>query len=180
MDFLVNKWFTSNNKKYLIVKGKTCSFRDNPIASKGYLTLQKGEILLLINHIVKESYVYFNNKIYRQNQGVPMGGNASPYLADLTLSVLEYKFFISRNVTPSYKIVRYVDDILVFNSIECPLYEIYNGLDIERTNGSCSAHFLDLNIKFGIHTKFNVIDKKEGSNKFNILVAMVCFLSCVI
>ena len=37
-------------------------------------------------------YIQFNQKLFLQTKGIPMGGNASPLVADLYLSWLEYKF----------------------------------------------------------------------------------------
>ena len=38
------------------------------------------------------SYIQFGQHLFLQSKGIPMGGNASPLIADLYLSWLEYKY----------------------------------------------------------------------------------------
>ncbi|VDN40295.1 unnamed protein product [Gongylonema pulchrum] len=68
----------------------------------------------MLRTVVDEAYVRFSGYIFRQANGIPMGGNASSDIADLTLSVLEFKFSrIPSN--PPVLLCRYVDDVLVLN-----------------------------------------------------------------
>ncbi len=46
----------------------------------------------MIETVIDEPFVVFTVVLFRQICGVPMGGNASPMLADLCPSFMEYEF----------------------------------------------------------------------------------------
>ncbi|VDN25069.1 unnamed protein product [Gongylonema pulchrum] len=62
--------------------------------------------------------------IFKQVQGVPMGGNASPHIADLTLSIVENRFL---RTNPGIRL--HTDEILItnyanFTEIASNIYEL--------------------------------------------------------
>ena len=65
----------------------------------------------LLETVTSETHFYFNNKIYRQCDGVSMGSPLEPLLADIFLIDLEKKILpiLKENGVVYYK--RYVDDI---------------------------------------------------------------------
>ncbi|VDK42365.1 unnamed protein product [Gongylonema pulchrum] len=93
-----------------------------------------------------EAHVRFSGYIFQQVKGIPMGSNASSDTADLTLSVLEFKFSrIPSN--PPLLLCRYVDDLLVLNypdSRSLLLYLYGQYLDIEITGSGNSVDYLDI------------------------------------
>ena len=81
-----------------------------------------------IEYLLFNSYVKFGPYVFKQNKGIPMGGNASPLIADLFLANLEFKYMnklvntkqdnfnYNRNIRLAKKLSnnsRYIDDILV-------------------------------------------------------------------
>ena len=101
-----------------------------------------------------------------------MGGNASPFIADLFLSQLEYKYIIDKNNPNNLKHVlskntRYLDEILVLNckefiDISKNIYQ--SELTFESSHGTVlEDHFLDLNINISDNNKlsFKIYNKTD-------------------
>ena len=84
--------------------------------SNNHVLYTKSDLISLLEFIVKESYVRVGNSIFKQKAGIPMGGNASPLIADLTLSFMEFDYLKKHKpFRKCAKIYRYIDDILVIN-----------------------------------------------------------------
>ena len=84
----------------------------------GNIQLIKLETLELI---LFNTYIQFNGSIFKQILGIPMGGNASPFIADLNLSWCEY-FYMTKVVKTDYTLAkllsyncRYLDHICTIN-----------------------------------------------------------------
>ena len=120
--------------------------------------------------VIHDSFIRCGKQILRQTSGIPMGGNASPLLADLTLSYMEYEYLnsIGSNLAMrNHNIFRYVDDIIAFN---CPNFmelaqDIYpDDIPLERTNNDdYSAHYLDININTH-DRRMRLYDKRRDFN----------------
>ncbi|MCP4473791.1 MAG: hypothetical protein GY821_04340, partial [Gammaproteobacteria bacterium] len=120
-----------------------------------YILLNKHEVKDLVHYVIDQTYVKFSGIVFRQIAGIPMGGNASPLLASLCLSFLEFQFLknvANRNYAMQMPFVcRYIDDILVFN---CPHFKniaklIYpSSLPLEQASTSANGYcnYLDLKI----------------------------------
>jgi len=73
--------------------------------------IPKSEFLNAIKIILDSTFFKFNNKIYKQNFGTPMGSPLSPIIADIVMQDLEKKALEGlKKEIPFY--YRYVDDIL--------------------------------------------------------------------
>ena len=74
----------------------------------------------LLKSVCKQSYFFFNNKIYLQTDGVSMGSPIGPLMANFFMNFLEVNFL--QNCPLEFKPLfyrRYVDDTFtLFNSIE--------------------------------------------------------------
>ncbi|UYV84418.1 hypothetical protein LAZ67_X002077 [Cordylochernes scorpioides] len=68
----------------------------------------------LLETFLNFNYIEFENKIYIQSEGVPMGTSSSPLLANLILFWYEREYFLQNNI--NWQIFRYVDDIIIFNN----------------------------------------------------------------
>ena len=81
-----------------------------------------------LEYLLFNSYVKFGPYVFKQTKGIPMGGNASPLIADLFLANLEFKYMdklvntkqnnvnYNRNIRLAKKLSdnsRYIDDILI-------------------------------------------------------------------
>jgi len=77
--------------------------------SKG-TKIPKNEFLKALKLILESTYFRFNNIIYKQKFGTPMGSPLSPIIAEIVLQDLEMKALKLVNIEiPFYH--RYVDDI---------------------------------------------------------------------
>lgn len=129
------------------------------------ILLQYNELMTLTNHVIKENYVRFTNIIFQQIRGIPMGGNASPYLADLTLSAFEYKY---SQLPKHIQYYRYLDDILILNETRPKqlLFNIYQRkLEFTTaypTSESPTLPYLDLNLSI---SQFHQINYKLYNKK---------------
>ena len=83
--------------------------------------LDKFEVMMLVEDVLDNAFVTFAGIVLKQIKGTPMGNNASPMIADLTLTVMEHRFMMARMKEKDplqYElryVVRYIDDILVVN-----------------------------------------------------------------
>ena len=140
------------------------------------------KLLDALKFILYNTYVQFGGNIFKQIKGIPMGGNASPFIADLYLAWHEFcymsKLVASKSPT-NHKLAkilslnsRYLDDISVINylNFDSIAKEIYHpSLVLEgSTTGYHFDTFLDLLIRIqnkrfvvGIYHKVNDFDFLE-------------------
>lgn len=115
---LTDKCFSSACKKYLSVpyyKKSQAYYTNETLNTNNRMLLTAAEIKDLIHTVLTNSYVVYGNTIFHQVKGIPMGGNASPLIADLTLSMMEYTYLESHFIPKQAQLYRYVDDILAIN-----------------------------------------------------------------
>ncbi|KAJ8915301.1 hypothetical protein NQ315_014809 [Exocentrus adspersus] len=132
------------------------------------------DILSILNFCLFQDFFTFNNKIYRQPDGLAMGSCLSPLLADIFMNFLENKFIITNNNNEILHWFRYVDDCLCFlncdrTGAEALLTKLNNvhpkisfTLELENNN---SINFLDISInksnqslEFSIYRKLTQTD----------------------
>ncbi|VDO89099.1 unnamed protein product [Heligmosomoides polygyrus] len=96
---IINICFKNANKSFLINKHR--SYR-------------KEDIIYMIDYLLQNPYCKLSGVLYKQLKGVPQGGNASPMIADLTLSFFEYKYATNNTlINKVFCPFRYMDDILI-------------------------------------------------------------------
>ncbi|EFN64378.1 hypothetical protein EAG_07261, partial [Camponotus floridanus] len=72
--------------------------------------LPKSEFLTAVKFVINSKYFTFNEKIYRQSHGTPMGSQLSPIIADIVMQDIESRALNTINFKlPLY--FRFVDDI---------------------------------------------------------------------
>jgi len=74
--------------------------------------LSKSEFLAAIEFVLSSTFFKFNEKIYKQTFGTPMGSPLSPIISDLVMRDLEDKVLNSLSTQPIFY-YRYVDDIIL-------------------------------------------------------------------
>jgi hypothetical protein len=161
---LIDLGFNNSKKQFMAISSKKVFFT-NSTQYYGYTYLDRLEVKLMLVHVMDETYVSFAGTIFRQIMGVPMGGNASPLIADLTLSIMEFNYCRSHTGS-SILAVRYIDDILALN---CPDFitkaaGIYDKeLKLEETYAGNHCCFLDLDITLqdGL-VKTNIYNKTDA------------------
>jgi len=109
------------------------------------------EFIAALKMIFESTYFTFNNTIYRQKFGTPMGSPLSPIIADLVLRDIESRAINALNVTlPIY--FRYVDDILLaapsdsVNDIVNTFNSFHPRLQFTLEVGGDKLNFLDVTI----------------------------------
>lgn len=107
----------------------------------------KDQFIRGLNFILENCFFSFNNIIYHQIFGTPMGSPVSPVIADLVMEVLEQNVLRTLMFKPAFYF-RYVDDIL-FTVPVCHLNET-----LTRFNN------------FNQHIKFTVEVEKENQLAF--------------
>lgn len=75
-------------------------------------SIPKDEFLGAVNFVLRSTFFTFNNNIYEQTYGTPMGSPLSPIIAEIVLQDIEDKALNSLKFVPSIY-YRYVDDILM-------------------------------------------------------------------
>lgn len=156
-------------KKYIAVGFQSVYHTDSKPPNPRAIFYTKEELKELIQVVTTESYVTFAGFLFKQVKGIPMGGNSSPIIADLVLSILEYKFLTDKDNATFAKQVnnsfRYIDDLLCTCSKELSLkvHRIYPAeLTLEATaEEEYSASFLDLKIDIKPKLSFGVYNKTD-------------------
>jgi len=114
--------------------------------------ISKTEFIDGVQFILNSTYFTFDNIIYKQNFGTPMGSPLSPILADIVMQDLESQAIMELNIhLPFY--YRYVDDIVLLtpenrvNDILDTFNSIHNRLHftLEKEKNR-TLNFLDLSL----------------------------------
>jgi hypothetical protein len=161
---LIELGFNNSKKQFMAISPKKVFFTSST-QYYGYVYMDSFDVKQLLMHVMDETYVAFAGNIFRQITGVPMGGNASPLIADLTLSMMEFTYCQS-HTRNNVVAVRYIDDILTLN---CPDFIskaaiIYDKeLKLEETYAGNQCCFLDLDITLLNSTvKTNIYNKTDA------------------
>ena len=167
------KWtFDREGKLYLATRTDK-SFFSNKLYDKVYKSWTCSEICSALCFLIDNIFVEFDDKVYRQVIGIPMGTNCAPLVADLFLYCHEKHFMdklVNSNKTNLIECFnrtsRYLDDILNLDNPHFHKYipKIYpKELTLTKANSSDQkAAFLDLDIGIEnnrIHTK--IYDKRD-------------------
>jgi len=75
--------------------------------------LHPSDFRKLLELTLTSDIILLNGKFYRQMSGVPMGGNLSPILAIIYVSIIEQSFINNSNI---YFYKRYIDDCFIISS----------------------------------------------------------------
>ena len=135
--------------------------------------------LILIRIFANDFQLQLNTKYkYKlQTKGIPMDGNASPLIADLYLSWLEYQYLSKLVRNKDFNLLhklkynsRYIDDIItpnVENFLEIAKHIYPTEISLEQTdNDSLHDTFLDLDIK--VFHKVDLFDFEVISFPFSV------------
>ena len=115
----------SGSNSILVNADRRKAFWSQNTGRTGYTEYTISKLLDALKFVLYNTYVKFGGNIFKQIQGIPMGGNASPFIADLYLSWNEYCYMekLSRSKNDYerklavilIKNSRYIDDIAVNN-----------------------------------------------------------------
>lgn len=170
---LIELMFRNNGSKYISVPqnkfGKTFYTNDMKDNHKAHY-LDEFAIKELIHFIIDESYIVVGNTVFKQIAGIPMGGNASPLIADLTLSFMEYRYLHKNQPWRVNSCVfRYIDDILTVNcDLEVHKNKIYPK-QLELNKELCTNSRINyLDITFNAQTCATTVYNKTDVFEFHV------------
>ena len=177
MLWVIDKAF--NNKKYIYVSNNT-NLDATWYKLKNAINIDKNTLIKHITYLIDNVYISVNNNVFRQVIGIPMGTDCAPFLANLYLYALEYKFLeqlthddidTARRFSNSY---RYIDDLLTFNNytlMDEYKHKIYpKELLLNKENDDDKkCNFLDINIKIN-NTQTITTKLYDKRNDFNFTV----------
>lgn len=170
----INSIFEAKRKQYINISQKAASFSDK--ASKtGSFT--KEELIKLINFLIDNSFIYFNDSIEKLVNGIPTGTNCASDVANIFLHIYEKKHIetLVENNNSNYlsylgDIFRYQDDLINFNTKNINdnfITDIYpKKMTIKNTNITrTKVAYLDLSIEV-INNKYyyKLYDKRKDFN----------------
>ena len=123
---MVDRYFDINERKsikYIVLNHfwKTAQFA----SVNRKVSYDRDKLKTALDYLLFNSLVRFGPHVFKQIKGIPMGGNASPLIADLFLANLEFRYMDKlvsskspENLRMAKKLSnnsRYIDDIGVCN-----------------------------------------------------------------
>jgi len=117
-----------------------------------FTKITKSEFIATINFILGSTYFKFNNKIYKQTFGTPMGSPLSPIVVDLIMRDLKENVLNSLNIRPVLY-YRYFDILLSASEEEIHIIlnkfnDYHHRLKFTlETEANRSLSFLDITLK---------------------------------
>jgi hypothetical protein len=173
---LISKMFTHSKKTFMQISIHnmfgSSYYSDTEKSNNSHIAIRCTELLELLEFIVRESFVKFANINFHQICGIPMGGNASSLIADLTLSMIEYRYLqTSTHISRDSATFRYVDDLAIMNKdLPTGIYPPELSLTHEHQNSAGEINYLDLTITFP-SCDIKLFNKTDHFN-FNVINSM--------
>ena len=172
---LIGLCFKNAGKHKVAVSRKKIWYTKQDCAYKGVITLDQYQCYQLVNSVVDNTCITFAGIAFRQIKGVPMGGNASPMLADLSLAMMEFDY-LSKHKKEAKDLRytrRYIDDILCFNhpgflEIAANIYP--PSLLLELTSAQNKATFLDSAVEINSENSRLLVRIYNKTDDFNFKV----------
>lgn len=172
---------TFNYSKYNYINfGFKSAHLSYQLSKRGFA---KEELVEHISFIVDHSYIIFNNHVYRQIIGIPMGTSCAPHLANIFLHMYEKAYInniigtnlldSSHILTELQNIFRYQDDLIVFEDngvFQNIITDIYPPeMLLKNTNVSSNeVNYLDLNIS--VHENKYIYKSYDKRKDFKFIV----------
>ena len=123
---MIDRYFDINERKsnkYIILNHFLGTAQFSSFNKKD--SFDRDKLKTALEYLLFNSYVKFGPYVFKQIKGIPMGGNASPLIADLFLANLEFKYMdklVSSKSPDNLRLAkkqsnnsRYIDDIAVCN-----------------------------------------------------------------
>ena len=172
--------FSIRNKYICIAKYETnkCFFSKKQY--NNYYCFDKIKMKEAVKFVIYNTYIIFGEDIFRQTKGIPMGGNSSSPLAELTVGKQEFNYIkklMQNKKLNLAKILsnncRYVDDLITINYLKFQdiITDIYPlSLEMERSgNNNKDVNYLDLHIQISINGPSISVYNKTDDFNFNVI-----------
>ena len=167
------------------MKGERVRWSDEQ--REGEVVVEAGGLADLVDFLMGSLVVVYGKQVFRQQVGVPMGTDCAPFLANLYLFVLEYKWVTGLEQTEAGRarleqlgeVSRYIDDLFCVNGEEVvgdSIGELYRGLEVKKeSKESYRTHFLDLSVT--VYDKRLLVDTYDKRDDFPFAVRSYPHLS---
>lgn len=175
---LIQKTFARENTTFLACNNEKAFFTNEQVDH--YTMWTCTEVCAALSFLLDNIFVCFDNTVYRQVVGIPMGTNCAPLVADLFLYCYERDFMLSLSPTSQRDVIeafnrtsRYLDDILnidnpffdgMVNSIYPPELKL-----IKANNSDTDTSFLDLHLSIVNNVIVTKIYDKRDDFTFDIV-----------
>jgi hypothetical protein len=175
----------SERNKYICISKRdhdTCFFSNKTYDS--HIHFDQDDLKEAVKLIIYNTYIVFGGIVFIQTKGIPMGGNSSSPIADLTVGKKEYNYMkklLKEKKLGLAKLLssnkRYVDDLatinyLYFHNIIKDIYP--QSLEMERAgDNNKQINYLDLNIN--ITNEGLAISVYNKTDDFNFHVVSLTF-----
>ena len=172
--WIIDKAFFNDSKQFIYVNNHNATWNRRSNAHK----ISQEQLIKHVNYLIDNIYIQVGDHVFKQVVGIPMGTDCAPFLANLYLYALEFKYMekltktdihTARKFSNSF---RYIDDLLTFNHdnlINEHKHKIYPKEMVLNKENKSDKHtsFLDINIKIidanhTIHT--SIYDKRDDFN----------------
>ena len=168
---LIVRHFQREGFLYIACNDRNAFFTSDAVRNDNLWSCQK--VCEALTFLLDNIYIRFGSKLYRQIEGIPMGTNCAPLVADLFLFCCERDFMLSLSEDNQSGVIeafnstsRYLDDLLNIdnNFFDSMVNRIYpSELQLNKANVSdADASFLDLHLSISdgfVKTKIN--DKRD-------------------
>ena len=164
---IIDRYFDINERKsnkYIVLDHFNSSSWFSSSCNSKKASYDREKLKMSLEYLLFNSYVRFGPYVFKQVKGIPMGGNASPLIADLFLANLEFKYMdrlVSSKSPDNIRLAkklsnnsRYIDDIAVCNMNDVNTFLMLSKdispNSIPLTAGNANNHadtFLDLDIQ---------------------------------
>ena len=172
--------FKCSKKPYLIASKSRAYWSDKMVKSKASICFTQDTLMEYMEYLINNIYVTFDNIVYHQVIGIPMGTDCAPVVANLFLFYYEHKYIANLDdldLELQYSFTeftsRYIDDLLVLNdndifpSIMADIYPIEMQL-LPTHDSNTRVTFLDLDIS--VKNKMFQCSLYDKRNDFNFKV----------
>ena len=150
--------YSERNKYICIAKYDSSKCFFSKKLYNNHYCFDKEKLKEAVNFVIRNTYVIFGKKVFIQNKGIPMGGNSSSPIAELTVGKKEFNYIKKLMQEKKFNLAkilsnncRYVDDLITVNYLYFHnlIREIYPpSLEMERSGeNNKDVNYLDINIK---------------------------------
>lgn len=171
---LIEQTFAREKCSYLAIDHRQAFFTNEILDKyKNWTCLDMCSALIFL---IDNLFVQFNNKLFKQTVGIPMGSNCAPLIADLFLYCYERDFMLRLGKENNLNLIqcfnktsRYIDDILNMNNpfFNNHIQDIYpKELILTKSSSSdTDVVFLDLHLTIKDNcVKTSLYDKRDDFN----------------
>ena len=145
-----------------------------------HFCFSKEKLKEAVKFIIYNTYVSFGDDIFKQTKGIPMGGNSSSPIAELTVGKKEFNYIKSLMQQKKLNLAkilsnncRYVDDLITINYLKFQdrIADIYpQSLEMERSgDNNKDVNYLDLHIQIRENGPIITVYNKTDDFNFNVV-----------